>query len=543
MRTSLWVGQIALLGGLLALSGCGGGSTPGTANSTGRGAVRFRVQWPATRAALTLNSLRVTLSNAGQPVAEQLLARPAAGNSSTVTFEGLPTGPLTLTTRAFTSRDASGTPVASSSTEVPVADGQTTDSTVSTSTPVVSVKIRPVGATLEAGNTVVFTASAYDEANQPVLVPAAQWKWTSTDTAALTVAADGEKVTVTGVAAGYANLVIEETTSNTRDQVTVTILTRAPYTVTDLGLLNDGGEFVALGLNESGAIVGKFTGKYGRPGGFLWKDGAMRAVVTVTGGDKNSADYGHPNAINSAGEVAGWIVRGSYEEQQARALLPARFNALFGIVTGINDSEQAVGVLGSPSVFEPTRAVLWSAGQPPQFLPALNDSLYSRANGLNDSGLIVGESESGVVTDAVTQKPRRNSDVHAVVWQNGQVSDLGPGVAVAVNKQGQVVGTERRGSDTGNDITYHAFLWQNGQKTELGPGTANGLNNKGQIVGTNAETALLWENGQLVDLNTKIYALSGWRLKTATAINDKGQIVGAGFTQGGLRAFLLTPRP
>jgi probable HAF family extracellular repeat protein len=82
-------------------------------------------------------------------------------------------------------------------------------------------------------------------------------------------------------------------------------------------------------------------------------------------------------------------------------------------------------------------------------------------------------------------------------------------------------------------------------------GVAADINNHGQIVGLSAGDpsdwttyhALLWQNGRMINLQTKIPANSGWQLLWALGINDRGQIVGVGFHQatGNLRACLLTP--
>jgi hypothetical protein len=52
----------------------------------------------------------------------------------------------------------------------------------------------------------------------------------------------------------------------------------------------------------------------------------------------------------------------------------------------------------------------------------------------------------------------------------------------------------------------------------------------------------LWRKGQILDLNRKIPAASGWeRLQRAIGINRGGQIVGVGVQKGGSHFFLLTP--
>ena len=81
---------------------------------------------------------------------------------------------------------------------------------------------------------------------------------------------------------------------------------------------------------------------------------------------------------------------------------------------------------------------------------------------------------------------------------------------------------------------------------------ANMINNRGEIVGDStgvsatgrARTrAVLWIDGQPLDLLTLVPAASGWRrLVFATGINDRGEIVGTGVNQQGIpRAFLLRP--
>jgi len=55
--------------------------------------------------------------------------------------------------------------------------------------------------------------------------------------------------------------------------------------------------------------------------------------------------------------------------------------------------------------------------------------------------------------------------------------------------------------------------------------------------------AMLFCDGDVVDLNTRIPAGSGWVLEDAVAINDRGQIAGTGTREGfaGTRSFLLEP--
>lgn len=98
----------------------------------------------------------------------------------------------------------------------------------------------------------------------------------------------------------------------------------------------------------------------------------------------------------------------------------------------------------------------------------------------------------------------------------------------------------------------HGAIWENGKLTEvgdLGGGLSEfwDINNKGQAVGDsiypNGDShSILYENGQLIDLNDRISADAGWVLLSAVGINERGQIAGTGFHNGLIRAYILTPK-
>jgi probable HAF family extracellular repeat protein len=74
---------------------------------------------------------------------------------------------------------------------------------------------------------------------------------------------------------------------------------------------------------------------------------------------------------------------------------------------------------------------------------------------------------------------------------------------------------------------------------------ANAINNKGQIVGSASAilsgAAVLWENGQIYNLNNLLFTETDWVLLDAKDINDQGCITGRMENNGQARAFLLTP--
>jgi probable HAF family extracellular repeat protein len=165
-------------------------------------------------------------------------------------------------------------------------------------------------------------------------------------------------------------------------------------------------------------------------------------------------------------------------------------------------------------------------------LPAGDSNGAAYAN--NDLGQIVGTSG-----DCVS-----NPNAHALLWQNGQITNLGNlggtffNQPAAINILGQITG----GSDLAGDQVQHAFLWQKGVMKDLGtlPGDTfsfgTSINNVGQIVGYSCDAnsncrAFLWQNGSMVDLNTLNPSGSSLFLSYAGTINDIGVIAGYAFDQ------------
>ncbi len=134
-------------------------------------------------------------------------------------------------------------------------------------------------------------------------------------------------------------------------------------------------------------------------------------------------------------------------------------------------------------------------------LGTLRGGVTSMANGINTSGVVVGQSDGD----------RTSGHWHAVKWDaTGKIKDLGVlkggtySVAFAINDSGVVVGY------------------------------AN--------TSTNAPHAIVWTSSEgMQDLNALIPADSGWTLINANAINNVGQITGYGSIGGHNHAFVLTP--
>ena len=168
-----------------------------------------------------------------------------------------------------------------------------------------------------------------------------------------------------------------------------------------------------------------------------------------------------------------------------------------------------------------------------------NPSPYARGlYGINDLHQVVGASATATST------------MHAVMWDNGAMTDLGTlggstSLAQDINNAGQVAGWANTAS-----AALHAFRWQNGVMTDLGVAgtdsvfsTDEGLamNNAGVVagyVGSVLPQSFVWEDGVLVDFATLLPANSGWSYLRIWDVNNAGQIVGSGALNGADTAFL-----
>ena len=264
--------------------------------------------------------------------------------------------------------------------------------------------------------------------------------------------------------------------------------------------------------------------------GFVWEQslGQMRGLPNFPGGNN-----GFATGANNLGQVVGWAENGVHDPSccctQVLQFLPA----------------------------------VWDLGSGDQIhdLPLIAGDTSGAATAINDNGQIVGI--SGICDQAVG----RHTAKHAVLWQNGAVTDIYPNppapwwnTPTAINQRGDVVGFAGDPAFVEGNI-LHAFMWTRddgirllkplrSRTPEHVDSEAYGINEARQVVGVSCDAdqvdcrAVIWDHGStptdLNDLKAPGYSAI---LASAKDINNAGQITGRAVdpTTGVLTAYLAVP--
>lgn len=318
------------------------------------------------------------------------------------------------------------------------------------------------------------------------------------------------------------------------------------YKLTDLGTL-EGGNTYAVAINDVGQVVGYSMLQDGTTRhAFLWQDGVMTDLGTLGGTDSNAYD------INNLGYVVG-----SSHDDNGYLHAFAWHNGTMtdlGSLAGARGSSWAYDitengwVVGTSLVDVQSgrdHAVVWS---PDGEIIDLNDQLPDDRTWELLSATVSNDMGQYVVTACfLTDTGCDPNQKGTYILQDGMLTRLAADVK-DINDAGQVVG-----SFTTDSGIVHAFVWQDGVLTDLGTldnnySNANAINREGLVVGNSitqhgppTHHAIVWHKGVLTDLNDLIPSSSGWVLEYARDVNNVGQIAGYGTIGGQQHSFLYTP--
>src|SRR2546429_8172007 len=321
--------------------------------------------------------------------------------------------------------------------------------------------------------------------------------------------------------------------------------------LTDLGTLGGPNSSVTWNVkNTAGIIVGISQTADPQLLGESWSSAAF---------------YSTPNNV-------GYINLGFVWEQNLNQMrgLPNFPGGNNGFATGANNLGQVVG-WAENGVHDPNccctqvlqfRPAVWTLGSPDQIqdLPVIPGDSSGAATAINDNGQIVGI--SGICDQAVG----RHTAKHAVLWENGTVTDIYPdapapwwNTPTAINQRGDFVGFAGDPAFVEGDV-IHAFMWtrEDGIR-QLKPlpnrtpkhvdSEAYGINEARQVVGVSCDPdqvdcrAVIWDHGNTpIDLNDLKGSYSGF-LASAKDINNNGEITGKAVdpNTGVLTAYLAVP--
>ncbi|UGQ45928.1 hypothetical protein [Massilia endophytica] len=254
--------------------------------------------------------------------------------------------------------------------------------------------------------------------------------------------------------------------------------------------------------------------------GGIWVGGQQWGVRLDADGTKTKfaipGFFGEVNGFNESGTAlityfGNTQGLGLWYQDGRRTLIPLPASTIItNSGRSLNDSNVVVGGMhtgfGGNAV---VRGFRWQDG----VMNMLDSGGFARsgASDINNAGEIVGWADNG-------------EGEQGVIWRNGVLQVLNsPSVAsraLFVNDQGMV-----GGYSIDSQGGLHAVVWENGQMIDLGHGWLRAINNNGAAIWS-GDRHYLWQDGRSIDLATLIdeQKYLGYQLDDLYDINDQGQI-------------------
>jgi probable HAF family extracellular repeat protein len=327
------------------------------------------------------------------------------------------------------------------------------------------------------------------------------------------------------------------------------------YTILDLGPA-DQIESSSKGygtLNAAGQVIGSIQ----PPGnGFRAYRTSPNSPIQFPGDDLGTLDPGlnsTPYSINASGQVVGTSSGGTdmaFRTAPNAAINPATdylgtLNGLRTSAYGINASGQAIGMAGG----------LWRhSDRPPAvvgfaFRTAPNAPINSATDNLgpgvavaiNDAGQVVGSDGRHAFRTKPNAPIDPATDDLGTLPVQPEFADAAWSIATGINGSGRVIGysTSTHGDAafrTAPNAPINPLTDDLGELSPFGPTRAYAINAAGQVVGTSGRfdfqhAFFVDSTGPMLDLNDLTRPGTGWVLNSAHGINDAGQIAGTGTFQ------------
>lgn len=282
--------------------------------------------------------------------------------------------------------------------------------------------------------------------------------------------------------------------------------------------------------------------------------------------------------LATVGVAIGFTGVSQGQTYRVRDIGPLEENCTKFVPQRVTELGQVVGLSKAPETevsavpFQRWRSWLWT--------PEAFGTLHA---GMNDNGQAAGPVPTSIATNTSLVTTGRFNFGGGYPWTGGvayttsrgvrrNLGALTPGAESAglgINGDGEVVGSSQVSSASFSACVPVRF-------TDHGPvelprlqgfvgGRADGINDRGVIVGsvlagslagwgrfeyealpllyiTENSRAVVWRNGEVIDLNTLLEGDDGWTIRTAKDVANNGQIVGTATDAAGrLRIVLLSP--
>ena len=312
-------------------------------------------------------------------------------------------------------------------------------------------------------------------------------------------------------------------------------------------------DFLPSDINDRAQVVGQQ---------YLWQNGNVTNLTTLSGANNSNISA---RAINNNGTIVGGglTLNESTSEQET---IPDQAFISDGLTISGLPRDQICTFYCSPNTAEDindfgTIALVYdvygglvqtSDGTTTNTL--LFRSIFNIAINNQEQVIGTGTFSGGFINGILAENGNQTPLLAASTDPNNPYFPPSASFANDIDDSGNIVG--RSVVINQSSRLEEATLWTDANQPGVSLGTlggatsdALGVNNSQQIVGNSTlvddstQHAFLWEDGEIIDLNSLIAPESGWELTSALEINNNGDIIGIGTYNGVERGFVARAVP